>query len=207
MIDIKILPRPEGLARDLLKDKEAAHKAIKSTVRELHRRGPTQVSKAVRNVYAIKAGDISPSKGARRLAGGAHVQARGETVDDFTLVYTGGPMTPTHFNMKPGAPPGGKRYTIKATIYKGARKTIGHWAPKGKDHGRYARPSDSPFFLVGGNGGSMLPMQRHGGKLKAFRTVSVPQMVGNKKVAEEAMSNLSELAQERLEHHLKRYLN
>lgn len=206
MIDIKILPRPEGLARDLLKDKEAARKAIKATVGDLRSRGPAQVSKAVRGVYAIKAADINPNQGGRRLAGGMHVQARGESVDDFALVYTGSPMTPTHFGMKPGAPPGGKRYTIKATIRKGARKTIGHWAPKGRDHGRYARPSDSPFFLVSGNGGSTLPMQRHGGKLKAFRTVSVPQMVGNDEVAEEAMSGLSELAQKRLEHHLRRYM-
>ena len=105
MIDIKILPRPEGLARDLLKDKEAARKAIKATVGDLRSRGPAQVSKAVRGVYAIKAADINPNQGGRRLAGGMHVQARGESVDDFTLVYTGSPMTPTHFGMKPGAPP------------------------------------------------------------------------------------------------------
>ncbi|WP_217969021.1 hypothetical protein [Adlercreutzia caecimuris] len=206
MIKLDLLPPPQGLARDLLKDKEASRKALKATVRDLGRRGPAQVSKAVRAVYSIKAGDIAPGKGGGRLAGGARVRGAGETVDTFTLVYTGSPMTPTHFRMSPGSASGGRRYTIKATIFKGARVKIGHWAPRGSEGGRYARPSDSPFFLVGGRGGSMLPMQRRGGKLHAMRTVSLPQMVGKEEVAQEAMGKLSELARGRLEHHLRRFM-
>ena len=52
----------------------------------------------------------------------------------------------------------------------------------------------------------MLPMQRRGGKLHAMRTVSLPQMVGKEEEAQEAMGKLSELARDRLEHHLRRFM-
>lgn len=206
MIHFDLLPPPKGLARELRKDKEASRKAIKATVRDLRKRGPTQVAKAVTGVYAIKAADVKPGKSGARMAGGARIRASGETVEDFTLVYTGGPMTPLHFRMSPGAAPRGKRYTIRATIFKGARVKIGHWAPRWSEGGKYRRPSDSPFFLAAGNGGKSLPMQRKGGKLSAMRTISLPQMVGNDEVAEEALGKISELAEKRLEHHLQRFL-
>lgn len=206
MIDIKIRSESKQLARELRRDKDASRKAIKSTMGDLRRRGPAIVAKAVTSRYAIKAAEVKPSKSGERMAGGATIGIRGESIETFTLVYTGNLMTPIHFRMSPTAPSTGRRYTIKATILKGVRVKIGHWAPRGKDGGRYARPADSPFFLAAGNGGQVLPFQRKGGGLEAMRTVSLPQMVGNDEVADEAMAKLSELAEKRLKHNLSRFL-
>ncbi len=195
-----------NLSQRLLKKEQAARKAMSYTMKDLKRRAPTKVAQAVVDVYAVKQGDVKPGKGG--MGGGGKVRASGETIDEFALTYTGSPMTPTHFKMTPKAPPGGsRRYTVKATIKKGSKVTIGHWAKPGSEGGAYARPGDSPYFLAGGNGGSTLPFQRKGDKLaKVFRTVSIPQMVGADEVAERAVKDIGELAEERLNHNLKRFL-
>lgn len=195
-----------GLSQRLLRKEVAAKRAMRTTMGELRRRAPAKVAKAVAGVYAIKQADVKP--GGSGMGGRGSLSMGGADVGSFTMVYTGSPMTPTHFRMSPASPPGGRRYTIKATIMKGSRVTIGHWAPRGSEGGAYARPGASPYFLAHGNGGTALPFQRHGNSLdKVFRTVSIPQMVGNDRVLEEAMSSINELAESRLTHNLERYLN
>ena len=195
-----------GLSQALLKKEQAARKAMVEPMRDLKRRAPAKVAQAVTDVYAVKQGDVKPGKGG--MGGGGKVQASGETIGEFALTYTGSPMTPTHFKMTPnGRPAGGRRYGIKATIKKGSKVQIGHGGKPGSDGGAYARPVDSPYFLANLSGGTSLPVQRKGNKLaKVFRTVSIPQMVGNEEVAEPAMREICNLAEKRLTHNLERFL-
>ena len=88
-------------------------------------------------------------------------------------------------------------------MFKGQRKVIGSWGPKGSEGGRYARPARSPYFLTPRGGP---PLRREASRLRAMRTLSVPQMVGNDAVAADATARLAELAEKRLDHHLNRFL-
>lgn len=194
------------LAAQLAKKERGARRALQSTMNDLRKRAPAKVSAAVIKRYAIKKADI-PTPGSEG-GGGSSVGASGEDIGSFRLVYKGRVMTPLRFRMSPGArPSGGRRYMIKATILKGSRVTIGHGGKPGSDGGAYARPNPSPYFLATGNGGMTLPFQRKGDRLsKVFRTLSVPQMVGNDEVAAEAIKGITEIAESRLDHYLKRYV-
>jgi hypothetical protein len=84
------------------------------------------------------------------------------------------------------APP--KKYTVKATIIKGARASM---APG--------------TFIASGNGGSTLPFQRTSDgrtPIEAVRTLSVPQMISGraKETIEETISTKLE---ERFNHHIE----
>lgn len=195
------------LVAQLEKKEQGARRALQSTMNDLKKRAPAKVSAAVVKRYAIKKGDI-PKPGAGNGGGASSASASGEDVGSFALTYTGRLMTPLHFRMSPSArPAGGRKYTIKATILKGSRTTIGHGGRPGSEGGAYARPNDSPYILAAGNGGVTLPFQRKGDRLaKVFRTVSVPQMVGHDEVAAEAIDGIRGIAESRLNHYLSRYL-
>lgn len=201
MIDIKILPRPEGLARDLLKDKEASRQALKDTMSDLKKSAPTRVAESVVKRFNVAKGKVSPGK---RNNGASSIRAGGTTIAEFSLEYKGRVLSPVSFGMKPKVRRKKLKspYEISATILRSAgSKTIGHGGPPGSDGGRYARPSDSPYFLTRKGGP---PMQRRGSKLYAMRTLSVPQMVGNEEVAEEALEQIGALMEKRLRHNIER---
>ena len=203
MIGIKLFPRPEGLARDLLRNKEASQRALRDTMSDLRRSAPQRVTESVVKRYNIAKGKVSPCK---RNNGASSVRARGATVAEFSLEYKGRVLSPVSFGMKPKVRRKKVKspYKITATISRsGSEKTIGGGGPPGSAGGRYARPSDSPYFLTRKGGP---PLQRRGEKLYAMRTLSVPQMVGNEEVAEEAMGKIVELVGKRLRHNLDRYM-
>lgn len=207
---IRIVPElmnNNDVSKRLMKTPNAARKAMKTTMNELKRRAPVKVAQSVTDVYNIAQAYVKPG-GKKRMAGRGAVSVQGETIADLTLVYTGSPLTPSRFNMSPKeAPGGGKKYTVKAAIKKGNRTVIGHWSKPYSEGGAYSRPAKSPYFLAYGNGGSSLLLQRQGnGKTKAFKTVSIPQMVGNDEVASHALQEIGDLAEERLEHNLSRML-
>lgn len=206
MIKLSLEAATDKLAKALAHDEVAAKKAIKATMSDLKRRAPAKVSQAVRERYAIKAGDI-PKPGSGRGGGSSTSGATGDTIKEFALVYKGRRMTPTHFGMK--RTKGDKRgvYRINATILKGHRVQIGHGGPSWSEGGRYSRPANSPYFMLTGNGGTTIPMQRRGDKLHAQRTVSVPQMVGNDEVSSKAIREIGDIAGERINHNLERYLD
>lgn len=197
MINLSAQTESKSLAKELRRDRVSAGKAVGVTVRDLKKRGPTQVAKAVTKRYAIKMSEVKPGSDAASVRGG------GSTVAGFSLTYKGRVLTPLHFKMSPPSRPDGRRYKIKATILRGHRVVIGAWGPKGSEGGRYARPASSPYFLTGPGGP---PFRREGDKLKAMRTLSVPQMVGNDEVAADAMAQLRELADKRLEHNIKHFM-
>ena len=147
---------------------DGGEKALKGTINQLRRRAPGWVSQEVTNVYGIKKSEIKAS-GTKEGAGS--VSLSGKTVDSLYLVYRGRVLTPTHFSMTPKKrPAGNKRYTVKASIFKGQKKALG-----------------SKVFLgaSGGEETTHIPFQREGQSrfpIRAIKTVSIPQMVDNEKV-------------------------
>lgn len=205
MISIEARVEKGDLVQRLEKKQDNARKAIKSTISDLKRRAPGQVADAVTEVYDIKRTAITPG-GKKGMAGRSKVSAGGDTIASFSLTYTGNPLSPYNFGQTPEAAPGGGRsYGIKATIMKGSQRQIGHWSKPYSEGGSHARPAPSPFFLPAG---VKVPfMRQKNGKWKVFRTVSIPQMVGDDEVATIAVKNIQELAEKRLKHNLERFLN
>lgn len=140
------------------------------------------------------------------------MKVAGISVDGASLEYKGRTLTPTHFNMSPKSQPTARqskllripgqalstsspvamvrpprKYSVKATILKGGRATMGR-----------------NTFVTAGNGGSVLPFQRTGGgrlPIEAVRTLSVPQMISGK--AKDTIEELlSSNLQKRFEHHI-----
>lgn len=178
----------DQVVKGLNKDKEQAKKALKRTVSDMRSRGPGWVSKAVREEYNIKAGDV---KAAMHTEKGKGLSFGGEVIDDVALVYKGRVLTPTHFGMRPTSRPAKKSYKVTAEITKGQRKVL-----------------SSKAFLAGtGSGGKQIPFERKGASkypIKAIKTLSIPQMVqdgsGNLKPGVEKAVN--ENLEKRFKHHI-----
>lgn len=170
-------------------------KAVKKTVSDCKTRAPAQVTKAVTAAYGIKSSEVTgagkAAKGGAKSIGS--VKVSGVTVDNVQLIYKGRLLTPIHFSMTPKQrPEGKKKYKVKAAIIKGKKKTLGT--------GVFLAPS-------GSEGTVQIPFKRTTEKrypIEAIRTVSIPQMITNEKVAEDIKNRLDELLATRLEHHAKR---
>ncbi len=212
-IQIGNLPQ---LQAALKQKKEAAEKAVKKTVSDFKSRAPAWISAAVVEHYGIKKAEVKDAISGTRKAGS--IRIAGISVDNVGIVYSGRPLTPTHFKMKPTKPPAKKvkeyrrvpgdgvnggngdvamvkppaPYTIKAEIIKGKRVTL-----------------RSDAFLGTNKGEGYIPFQRTGtGRtpIKSIKTLSIPQMITNGDVAEQIRRNISEGLTARLKHHLEREL-
>ena len=200
------------LVKRLKKLENGGKIAIQRTVSDFNTRAPAWVSKGIRQHYgvdaaAIKEAAMSPKRGR------TSIKVAGITVDGATLVYKGRTLTPLHFKMSPKARPTGqqnkpirvpgqmiagtpvamvrppKRYTVKATIIKGKRTSLGRGT-----------------FIAEGNGAVALPFQKKDpekrGPIEAVRTLSVPQMIDGR-ARETVEQIISEKLAERFEHHIK----
>ena len=98
--------------------REAPRKLLTSLTAEAKKRVPGWVATEVTKEYGVKKGDITGQKIGR-------VSPQGDSFKEVRVVYTGRLLTPTHFNMSPKAPNPGGGYTLKATIVKGQRTTLG----------------------------------------------------------------------------------
>lgn len=147
---------------------DGGEKALKGTINQLRRRTPAWVAQEVTSVYGIKKAEI---KETASKEGAGSVALAGKTVDSLYLVYRGRVLTPTHFNMTPKQrPAGARRYTVKASIFKGQKRALG-----------------SKVFLAasGSEGTTHIPFQREGTSrlpIQAVKTLSIPQMIDNEKV-------------------------
>ena len=217
-MDVKIENLEEVLA-GLDKRKEYVAKAVNSTCKDFKSRGPGWISKAVTAEYTIKASEV---KGALQ---GSHnvgtVVLGGVKLDDIRLEYSGRVLTVTHFKYTPkkeaalgkkrGLIPGQytangrpvvwafqrKKKAIKVEIHKGQKVDL---------HGRY----DTTPFITSMKGSPEMPFQRKGEArtdVVSMRTVSIPQMITNEKVAEDINDRISDGLAKRLQHHLERYSN
>ena len=170
-------------------------KAVKKTVSDCKTRAPAQVTKAVTAAYGIKSSEVTgagkAAKGGAKSIGSKKVS--GVTIDRMQLTYSGRLLTPIHFSMTPKQrPEGGKKYKVKAAVYKGKKKVL----------------SSHAFIASSGTAGTaQIPFKRTTEKrypIEAIRTVSIPQMITNEKVSEDIQARMDELLAKRLEHQAKR---
>ncbi len=180
------------LMSDISNIEKQSKKAVQRTISDFKTRGPGWVSQEVAKEYNIKKKDINEAKkGVSK--GGNKIKIAGTSVDELSILYQGRLLTPTHFGMKPTARPAKNRpYVVTAQIKKtGGRKALGH----------------SVFLAPSGSAGTkQIPFQRRGDArlpIDVIKTVSVPQMVTNEKVAKQIHERISEELGKRLDHHLK----
>ena len=192
--------------------KNAPTKVMKSLTSDARKRVPGWVATEVTKVYGIKKSEITGKKV-------GSVKVVGNGFKDLKFVYAGRLLTPTHFSMSPKAPKEGGSYTLKATIIKGQRSTLGQVkkltkkqraamaknftqsGTKNSDH--------SPIMLMRANGGQYLPFQRKSTNrrdIQAIKTISLPQMVSNERTNAGIQTAINEGLGKRLEHHMNRYI-
>ena len=198
--------------------KKAPGKVMANVTSDAKKRVPGWVAAEVTKVYGIKKSEITGQKIGR-------VTPQGNDFKSVRIVYTGRLLTPTHFNMSPKAPNPGGGYTLKATIVKGQRSTLGkvkkltkkQRAALGKNFTRTgSRQSDhSPIMLMHtGNaqegGTNYIPFQRKSvmrNDVEAIKTISLPQMVSSKRTEEGIQRAINEGIEKRLDHHMNRYMS
>ena len=148
------------------------------------------------------------------------LQVKGRKVNTIKIKYTGRVLTPTHFGMTPKAP-GKNAYTLKASIIKGEKATLGkvkkmtkkQRAALAKNFTRSGTRSSphSPIMLMStGNkkegGTNYIPFQRKSTDRKdveAIKTLSLPQMVSSERTAPNITKAINEGLEKRLEQHMK----
>lgn len=165
---------------------------IERTIKDTTSRAPAQVTKAVTAAYTIKASEVRTSGKTMKGKAAGKVKIAGDEYGTMSIVYSGRPLTLTHFQMTPKTrPEGGKKYKVKATIVRGQKREF----PKA--------------FLAssGASGTVQIPFQREGDArypIEAIKRTSIPQMIkdDDPPVREDINSRIEELMQKRLEHQI-----
>ena len=191
--------------------KKAPQKVMKALASDARKRVPGWVATEITNVYGVKKSEITGKK-----IGGVKVQ--GTDVKNMKVIYTGRLLTHTHFSMSPKVPKEGGGYTLKATVLKGQRKTLGNVKKLTKAQraalaknftGSGSKSSNkSPIMLMRANGGQYLPFQRKSANRKdidVVKTISLPQMVSSERTKDNIQQAINDGLEKRLEHHMKRY--
>ena len=199
------------LKKTLDDKKKAPQKVMKALASDARKRVPGWVATEVTNVYGVKKSEITGKK-----IGGVKVQ--GSDVKNMKVIYTGRLLTHTHFSMSPKAPKEGGSYTLKATVLKGQRKTLGNVKKLTKAQraalaknftGSGSKSSNkSPIMLMRANGGQYLPFQRKSANRKdidVVKTLSLPQMVSSERTAGNIQQAINDGLEKRMDHHMKRY--
>ena len=201
------------LQKHLEEMKKAPKAVMQAMTSDAKKRVPGWVATEVTKVYGVKKTEITGKKI-------GSVRSEGKSFDKVKIKYTGRVLTPTHFNMKPAAPKeGGGGYTLKASIIKGERVTLGkvkkltkkQRAALAKNFTRSGtRKSDhSPVMLMRANGGQFLPFQRKSfdrKNIEAIKTVSLPQMVSSERTKDNIQAAINDGLAKRLDHHMQRYM-
>lgn len=193
IMDVKV-PNFSKIVGDLKGLNKDIDKAVSRTIADCKTRAPAQVTKAVTAVYGIKSSEVTAAgkaaKGGAKTVG--TIKVKGVTVDSVQLYYKGRVLTPSHFSMTPKTrPQGGKKYTVKAAIFKGQKKVLG----------------TSVFLAPTATGGTEIPFKRETVKrlpIEALRTVSIPQMIENEQVSADIQKRIDELLSARLQHNTER---
>lgn len=199
--------------RKQIKDmKKAPRQVLKSLTADAKKRAPGLVATEVSKVYGVKKSEITGKK-----IGSVKVQ--GGNIDQVQIVYKGRVLTPTHFSMSPKAPkPNRGSYTLKASIIKGERTTLGkvkkltkkQRAALAKNFTRSGtqKSDHSPVMLMP-TGSTYIPFQRRSINRKdvqAVKTVSLPQMVSSERTEKGIQTAISDGLGKRLNHHMQRYM-
>lgn len=200
-----------NLRKKLDDKKKGPEQVLKHMKADAKKRVPGWIATEVTKVYGIKKGDITGQKVGK-------VRVDGKDFKDLRFTYTGRLLTPTHFGMSPKAPPPGGSYTLKASILKGQRTTLGkvkkltkkQRAELAKNFTRSGeqRSDHSPIMLMP-TGTTYIPFQRKSVRrndVDAIKTLSLPQMVSSERTEEAIQRAISEGLAKRMEHYEKRYL-
>lgn len=192
---------------------KAPKKVIARTLTDMRTRVPTWVAAEVSKVYGVKKAEVNNNSLGK-------MKVEGNTVKNIKIRYTGRVLTPTHFGMSPTAP-GQNAYTLKATIIRGERKTLGkvkkltkkQRAALAKNFTRSGeRKSDhSPIMLMHtrntqAGGTNYIPFQRKSVRrndIEAIKTLSLPQMVSSERTAPNISKAINEGLEKRLAQHMK----
>ena len=196
--DVK-LPNFSKMVGDLKALNKDVDKAISRTIADCKQRAPAQVTKAVTAVYGIKSSEVTAAgkaaKGGAKTVG--KIKVSGVTAETLHLIYSGRPLTLTHFSMTPKSrPEGNRKYTVKASVMKG-KKT--------------AYPG---AFIAPGHGGVVLAFERKdkSGKetkrypIQAIKRTSIPQMIESEEVSTSIKEKIDAILVERINHHTERAL-
>lgn len=190
---------------------KAPRKVMNSLTADARKRVPGWVATEVTKQYGVKKGEITGQKI-------GNVRTEGSGFKDLRVIYTGRVLTPTHFNMSPKAPNPGGAYTLKATIVKGQRTTLGkvkkltkkQRAALGKNFTRSGtRQSDHSPIMLMPTGATYIPFQRKSKRrsdVEAIKTLSLPQMVSSDRTADGIQQAINEGLEKRLEHHMNRFM-
>ena len=202
----------KALRKQIEDMKKAPRKVIKSITAEAKKRVPGWVATEVSKVYGVKKSEITNNKIGT-------VKAEGESIDKVKVIYKGRVLTPTHFGMSPKAPkPNRGSYTLKATIIKGERATLGkvkkltkkQRAAMAKNFTRSGtRKSDHSPVMLMHTGATYIPFQRKSINRKdveAVKTVSLPQMVSSKRTEEAIQNAISDNLGKRLDHYMEQHM-
>ena len=192
--------------------KDAPQKVMQAMYSDASKRVPGWIATEVTKTYGVKKSEISDGSIGK-------VKVQGDNIKNMKVVYTGRLLTPTHFSMSPKEPKPGGGYTLKATVIKGERKTLGQvkklTKKQRKELGKNLTRSGSqnspksPIMLMRANGGHYLPFQRvskNRKDIEAIKTISLPQMVSSKRTEEAIQQAINEGLGKRLDHHMKRYM-
>lgn len=198
----------QALKKQIEKMQKAPKKVIERTLSDMRTRVPTWIAAEVSNVYGIKKGEVNAGKI-------GNMKVEGKTVKTIKIKYTGRVLTPTHFGMTPKAP-GPNAYTLRASIIKGQKATLGkvkkltkkQRAALAKNFTRSGSQSSdhSPIMLMNAGGGTYIPFQRKSTNRKdveAIKTLSLPQMVSSERTAPNITKAINEGLEKRLDHHMK----
>lgn len=203
----------QGLKKELDDMKKAPQKVMKAMTSDAVKRVPGWIATEVTQTYGVKKSDITGKKI-------GNVQIKGSDITkNLKVIYTGRPLTHTHFSMSPKVPKAGGGYTLKATVIKGQRSTLGNVKKLTKKQraalaknftGSGTKKSDhSPIMLMRANGGQYLPFQRKStnrNNIEVIKTVSLPQMVSSERTAANIQKAIDEGLGKRLEHHMQRHM-
>lgn len=166
---------------------EAAYHALNRTIDHVI----TQVGRIIPKEYAIKAKDVKDS-----FKGG--IKRPSKTDLTASVTSRGHTLSLAHFPHSPQVLPATKRkYKVKATIKRGSRQTI-TTEPKPFIAPTGAKSTDKVQYNIFRRlGAERLP-------ITVIRTLSIPQMISNEKVAEQIAKTAEEKFNERLEHEIIR---
>ena len=216
-MSVKCQIRDYNILKQRLEEvKKAPSAVMKNLTADAVKRAPGWVATEVAKTYGVKKSEITGNKLGT-------VNVKGKRFNEVKIVYKGRVLTPTHFKMSPTAPKVGGSYTLKATIIKGQRSTLGkvrkltkkQRAELARNFRREGerRSDHSPVMLMHtGNkepgGTNYIPFQRKSVKRKdvhAVKTVSLPQMVSSERTHDAIQAAISEGMGKRLDHHMKRH--
>lgn len=206
---------------------KAGEKAVSYTIKDIKSRAPGWIATETSAVYNIKKSEITPARTEESKSKKAvSVQVSGTTLETVSIVYIGRSLTPIHFSMTPKKPSrqrvrGKRAIPGKMIEFAGSGSEvgmvpvfkeykIGYEVIKGRRMEAAGKREWSRPFLAPVEAGSKkyIVFQRKGKnrtEMYSTRTLSVPQMIGAKRVYDKIDKRTMEATEQRLQHHLNRF--